>query len=420
MSRGRLGALVGVVAASLAFGLVPQAQADPGDTTPSAAEVNRAQQAAQAAAGDVGRMQAKLARAQSQLDALLNDAERAVEAYNGALYQLDQAKVAAAAAQARADAAAASVAAAQREVGRFAAASYRMGGGIASFASMLDADGPQDLIDQASALASVAASNDRALDEVAAARVVAAVLEEQAAAALEEQTAAAERVRLAKVEAEAKVARQQSQIGGLERLTRQLSARLAAARAQAGSLSQQRKDGLARAAREKAAKEAKRRAAAAAAADKGNNGSNGTGDGSANNPSHWAPSFIGGTQYGTVEGAAKAIAYARDQLGKPYVWGASGPNSFDCSGLTLMAWRQGGVSLPHWTVAQWAQAKKIPASQARPGDLVFFAFDISDTSTIHHVGLYIGGGRMIHAPHTGDVVREADVYSDGLIGFVRP
>ena len=104
-----------------------------------------------------------------------------------------------------------------------------MGGGIASFASMLDADGPQDLIDQASALANVAASNDRALDEVAAARVVAAVLEEQAAAALEAQTAAAERVRLAKVEAEAKVARQQSQIGGLERLTRQLSARLAAA-----------------------------------------------------------------------------------------------------------------------------------------------------------------------------------------------
>ena len=152
-------------------------------------------------------MQAKLARAQSQLDALLNNAERAVEAYNGALYQLDQAKAAAAAAQARADAAAASVAAAQREVGRFAAASYRMGGGIASFASMLDADGPQDLIDQASALANVAASNDRALDEVAAARVVAAVLDEQAAAALEAQTAAAERVRLAKVEAEAKVAR---------------------------------------------------------------------------------------------------------------------------------------------------------------------------------------------------------------------
>ena len=225
---------------------MPQAQADPGDPTPSAAEVNRAQQAAQAAAGDVGRMQAKLARAQSQLDALLNDAERAVEAYNGALYQLDQAKAAAAAAQARADAAAASVAAAQREVGRFAAASYRMGGGIASFASMLDADGPQDLIDQASALANVAASNDRALDEVAAARVVAAVLEEQAAAALEEQTAAAERVRLAKVEAEAKVAASavpdRTASSGSPGSSRP---RLAAARAQAGSLSQQRKEGLA-------------------------------------------------------------------------------------------------------------------------------------------------------------------------------
>ena len=72
------------------------------------------------------------------------------------------------------------------------------------------------------------------------------------------------------------------------------------------------------------------------------------------------------------------------------------------------------------SVAQFAQAKKIPASDARPGDLLFYAYDISDPGTIHHVGLYIGNGQMIHAPHTGDVVRIAAVYSDGLIGFARP
>ena len=86
----------------------------------------------------------------------------------------------------------------------------------------------------------------------------------------------------------------------------------------------------------------------------------------------------------------------------------------------MMAWRAGGVTLPHWSVAQFAQAKKIPASEARPGDLLFYAYDVSDPGTIHHVALYIGNGQMIHAPHTGDVVRIASVYSDGLIGFARP
>ena len=91
-----------------------------------------------------------------------------------------------------------------------------MGGDLGSFASMLDADGPQDLMNQASDLANVAASNNRALDRVAAARIVATVLDEQAAAALAAETAAAERVRLAKVEAEAKVAAQTDQIDGLD------------------------------------------------------------------------------------------------------------------------------------------------------------------------------------------------------------
>ena len=169
-SRGRRVALVTLVAGSLALAVGVPAQADP---TPSAGDVSRAQQAAQAAAGDVGRMQAKLAKAQAQLKALTDDAERAVEAYNGARYELGQAKTAAQAARARAAAAAADLAEAEREVGRFASASYRMGGGLGSFASMLDANGLQDLMNQATDLANVAASNNRALDRVAAARIVA-------------------------------------------------------------------------------------------------------------------------------------------------------------------------------------------------------------------------------------------------------
>ena len=105
--------------------------------------------------------------------------------------------------------------------------------------------------------------------------------------------------------------------------------------------------------------------------------------------------------------AAIAVDEARRQLGKPYQWGASGPDSFDCSGLTMWAWRKAGVDLPHYTGAQYDATIHIPLSELQPGDLVFFHSDVS------HVGIYVGNGEMIHAPHTGDVVRYASIYSEG-------
>jgi cell wall-associated NlpC family hydrolase len=94
-----------------------------------------------------------------------------------------------------------------------------------------------------------------------------------------------------------------------------------------------------------------------------------------------------------------AVGFARAQLGKPYAWGASGPGSYDCSGLTMAAWRAAGVSLPHNAAAQYAATRHISMSQLRPGDLVFRG------SPAYHVGVYIGGGRVIDAPHTGASVR---------------
>jgi cell wall-associated NlpC family hydrolase len=105
----------------------------------------------------------------------------------------------------------------------------------------------------------------------------------------------------------------------------------------------------------------------------------------------------------TRGGAAAAIAEAKRQLGKPYVWGAAGPDSFDCSGLTMWAWRAGGVSLPHYTGSQYAATTHIPLSAIQPGDLIFY-------NGMEHVGLYIGGGQIIHAPHSGDVVKISDLY----------
>jgi cell wall-associated NlpC family hydrolase len=103
-------------------------------------------------------------------------------------------------------------------------------------------------------------------------------------------------------------------------------------------------------------------------------------------------------------GAAAALAYARAQLGKPYQWGAAGPGTFDCSGLTMRAWGAGGVSLPHFAAGQYAATAHVAIADLQPGDLVFFGSDL------HHVGIYVGGGQMINAPTTGSVVRYDGIF----------
>lgn len=111
--------------------------------------------------------------------------------------------------------------------------------------------------------------------------------------------------------------------------------------------------------------------------------------------------------------AAQAISFARAQLGKPYVWGATGPSAYDCSGLTQAAWRAAGVSLPRTTYTQINAGPRVSRSQLAPGDLVFFYSGIS------HVGLYIGGGQMIHAPRPGAPVRIAPIDEMPFAGATR-
>jgi cell wall-associated NlpC family hydrolase len=111
--------------------------------------------------------------------------------------------------------------------------------------------------------------------------------------------------------------------------------------------------------------------------------------------------------------AAEAVAFAYGALGKPYVWGSTGPSSFDCSGLTQAAWRSAGVSLPRTTYTQINAGRRVSRSELAPGDLVFFYSGIS------HVGLYIGNGQMIHAPRTGSPVRIAPIDQMPFAGATR-
>jgi peptidoglycan DL-endopeptidase CwlO len=111
---------------------------------------------------------------------------------------------------------------------------------------------------------------------------------------------------------------------------------------------------------------------------------------------------------------AVAAEFACAQLGKPYVWGANGPDAYDCSGLTQQAWAAAGVSLTHYTGAQWNEGRPVSRAEAIPGDLVFFYSDLS------HMGLYIGNGMMVHAPRPGEVVRMRSIDIMPIAGFRRP
>lgn len=119
----------------------------------------------------------------------------------------------------------------------------------------------------------------------------------------------------------------------------------------------------------------------------------------------------------TSSQADKAVAYAYAQLGKPYVWGATGPDSFDCSGLMYAAWQSAGVTLPRTTYDEWANLPHIPLSDIQPGDLILYSGE-------SHVSMYVGNGYIIDAPHTGAVVEKlpesTSWYADSVDGAVRP
>ena len=113
--------------------------------------------------------------------------------------------------------------------------------------------------------------------------------------------------------------------------------------------------------------------------------------------------------------AQRAVDFALAQVGKPYAFGADGPGSYDCSGLTMAAWRAGGVSLPHLAAAQYHYGTHVPINRLQPGDLVFMYHPIG------HVSMYIGSGRLVSAPQTGENVKivRLSYYKPIIVGATR-
>ncbi|MEU9344814.1 NlpC/P60 family protein [Streptomyces sp. NPDC048278] len=350
-------------------------------------------QTAEAAPSDDGKP--SLEEVEKKVDSLYRQAESATEKYNAAKERTGRQRK-------QVDALLDDVARrtdrlnkAREELGSFAAAQYRTGASVPDTATFLLADSPQDYFDQDQLMSRLTSRQKGAVDDYVTEQSATMKKRQEASQSLDTLTETQDDLKTAKTTVQTKLASAREL---LSQLTAAEKARLAA-------IEKRQQE----AADRKAAELAKQQAAAAdqaasSSASSGSSSDSGSGSGSGSD-----------SAYATK--AAKAIAFARAQIGKPYVWGATGPGSYDCSGLSQAAWKAAGVSLPRTTYDQVNAGTTVPLADARPGDLVFFYDDVS------HVGIYIGNGMMIHAPKPGAYVREESIYYGGesiIHSVVRP
>jgi cell wall-associated NlpC family hydrolase len=119
--------------------------------------------------------------------------------------------------------------------------------------------------------------------------------------------------------------------------------------------------------------------------------------------------------------AVTALGFAHDQLGKPYLWGGVGPQAYDCSGLAMAAYNAAAITMPRVAADQYAAGPHVPLADAQRGDLVYWATDVANPSTIYHTGIYVGGGQVLDAPHTGTDVQVQSIWATDLMPkVVRP
>jgi cell wall-associated NlpC family hydrolase len=456
-----------LVAGAIGSAALPAAAAKK-PVIPSQSQVDTANAAAQAKASQIGQTEAQLAAANASLDKLNNQVEAVVEAYDGAMAKVDAAQQQLATAQSNLTAANKARDDAQIQMNQFAAASYRGAGGLDRLSALMTSDSPGAFLTRASTLSALARHEQSVISLMTSTQDAQASAQDAANAALADQQVQLQAAAKAKDAAIAAVNAQAGQIAAINANQLNLNAQLAVLRGTAKDLATARAEGLKRQAEEAAAAAAAAKAAAAraaaaraaaaaaalaaqkraaalaqqqaaAAAARQNSGGNNSDGGASssggdsgytNNGGGIVPP--GGKSISTSAQRQAAIAFAESQIGVWYRWagaGEVGPTvtstgvqkvpGYDCSGLTMQAFAAVGISLAHYTGAQWDEGMHVSQAQLQPGDLVFFATNTNDPSTIHHVGIYIGNGQMVDAPATGEQIGIHNAFRPDYIGAVQ-
>jgi peptidoglycan DL-endopeptidase CwlO len=329
---------------------------------------------------------ATISQVEAQVEALQQDAADAAEQWDGAVTKLHAIQVKIASLNIRIKAAEAQYNAVAGAVNAMARAAYASGGIDPSLQALL-ADDPQAFLDQTASLDQVARAQGTSLRRTAAARLALAQLQVQLSQQKTAAAAASSDAKAAKLEVDQKLAAAEALLGSLKAAERQkLLAAIAAKRAHS--------EALARAAQQQAAREA------ASATKHRSSGGSGYSSGGGSS------SYGGGSGGSPSTRARIAVAYALSKVGHGYVAGAAGPGVFDCSGLTMAAYRAAGISLPHYSYSQYDVTRRVSRGDLRPGDLVFY-FGYG----AHHVAMYIGGGMMVSASNPSAGVQIIGVWS---------
>jgi cell wall-associated NlpC family hydrolase len=356
--------------------------------------------AAPVGADEIADKRAEAQRIASQLDAESSRLADLAEQYNEARLQSEKVSAEAAAAKAEVDRLNEQVEENRQAVRAQAVAAYVQGG--LSPTANLDSDSDIDPSRLEQYVASIIGQRADALDELQAAKQALAERQSALAAARDKARSAVAKVDASNREAAAAAAAQRATLGKVQGEL----AGLVAAESLRRAVEDARKAQAALAARQ-ARDEAGRSRPATQTAAAPRTGATKTA------PKSGPVEPTGPPPGPPASGASAAVAKAKEQIGKPYEYGAGGPDSFDCSGLTSYAWRAGGRSLPHSSRSQWGATTRVSIDDLQPGDLLFYG------SPIHHVGIYVGGGQMIEAPETGKNVRYAGIHRSDLVGAGR-
>jgi len=368
---------------------------------PTLAEIEAAKQAEALKKTAADAAAKKLAAANATLKQLTAKSMAARALYLKAQQELAIATAQAVAAAKHAAATAAAVQEAHRIIGKLAANAYILGGNMSDIQPLLSSNGPQDLVDQLSTLNTLGARNTTALERYKAAEIVAKAAKQKADDAKALQVTATAKVAAAKKVADDAQALQQQEVNKLQAVQNKLMQELASARNVRVTLEQQRQLALLE----------ENQATIATT--------------TINQAKVWPDiGFKGRTTIRTTEAQRlTAVAFAKVQVlaRKPYVWGAQGPSSFDCSGLVYAAYKSAGLNWPNWdrlNAALYAgYTKHVSLTELQPGDLLFYSYK-GTISTIHHISIYAGGGMMWEANSTKIGLIYSNIYSvKGLMPF---